>query len=231
MPRHKRHDFIVLLMSFTPAKTIASSQPGMHSALAKTLLKHVKTRYQKPIAEHTRQVFEQAYDYWQRHDFSAVYLDSACGTAESTRFLAAQNPNALVIGLDQSLKRLSHSANKTVPDNCLVLRCDCTDFWRLAEQQQWCFQFHSLFYPNPYPKPDDLKKRWHGHPAFVSLLAISEKIELRTNWKIYAEEFYFALQMLGTKKIELKQYINEQSITAFERKYQKSGHDLWQVVL
>jgi len=175
-------------MSFTPAKFIHSSQVDIHSSLEKTLLKHSSFPFQKPISEHTQQAFNQAYQYWQEGDFKSVFLDSACGTAESTRFLAAQNPYSLVIGLDQSAKRLSHSDNENLPNNCLIFRCDCTDFWRLAEQQQWRFQFHSLYYPNPYPKPDDLKKRWHGHPTFLSLLAISERIELRTNWKIYAEE-------------------------------------------
>ena len=217
-------------MSFTPAKNIESSQAGIHSALEKTLLKHLKTSYQKPIARHNREAFEQAYQYWQQSEFASVFLDSACGTAESTRFLAENNPNTLVIGLDQSAKRLSHNANQSLPANCLILRCDCTDFWRLAERQQWRFDYHSLFYPNPYPKADDLKKRWHGHPAFVDLLAVSKRIELRTNWQIYAMEFQFALQTLGKVEANLEQYQADIAITAFERKYQKSGHQLWQVI-
>jgi len=184
-------------MTFTPAKIIDSPQAGIHKNLEKTLRKYSSTIYQKPVAKHTQLAFEKAYQYYQQNDFDSVFLDSACGTAESTRFLAQQNPNVLVIGLDQSANRLSHSDNKCLPNNCLVLRCDCTDFWRLAEEVSWRFTYHSLYYPNPYPKPDDLQKRWHGHPAFASLLAISERIELRTNWKIYAEEFDFTLQVLG----------------------------------
>ena len=216
-------------MTFTPAKIIDSPQAGIHKNLEKTLRKYSASVYKKPIGEHTQRVFEQAYGFWQQSDYQSVFLDSACGTAESTRFLAQQNPNVLVIGLDQSAKRLSHSDNKNLANNCLVLRCDCTDFWRLAEEANWHFAYHSLYYPNPYPKPDDLQKRWHGHPAFASLLAISERFELRTNWRIYAEEFDFALQVLGRADRGVVQYKTEEPITAFERKYLKSGHELWRV--
>lgn len=217
-------------MSFTPAKKITSSQTTIHESLEKALKKYAESPFKKPIAEHTLRAFDAAYGYWQQGSFDAVFLDSACGTAESTRYLAEKNPNTLVIGIDQSAKRLSHSANQHLPVNCLVLRCDCTDFWRLAKLHAWYFQFHSLYYPNPYPKADDLKKRWHGHPAFAALCSTSEQIELRTNWKIYAEEFSVALYFLTGKKPCLNTYYTDQPITAFERKYLKSGHELWQVV-
>lgn len=217
-------------MVFTPAKKIDSSQKACHPKLKKTVLRHLQHPYQKPIAAHTQLAFEQAYDYSKAQDFDKVILDSACGTAESSRTLAAKFPDALIIGLDQSIKRLSNSNNESLPNNCLLLRCDCTDFWRLAEAKQWVFYRHYLLYPNPYPKTDDLKKRWHGHPAFTSLLAISQTIELRTNWRVYAEEFQQALKIAGKKLVVLNKYETQSPMTAFERKYQKSEHDLWRVV-
>ena len=216
-------------MVFTPAKPIASSQNGPHKNLEKTVCKHLETQYQKPIPDHTKNAFDQAHHHWQKLGQPEVILDSACGTAESSRHFEKTNPDKLIIGLDQSDVRLSNSENKDLSDNLILLRCDCTDFWRLAEQANWLFDQHYLLYPNPYPKMEHLKRRWHGHPALPSLLAISKKIELRTNWKIYAEEFHIAC-MLGKAQSEFIEYRPENYITAFERKYSLSSHHLWQVI-
>ena len=172
--------------------------------------------------------FEQAQQYWRDLGQPPLIFDSACGTAESTHYLAQHYPQYLVIGLDQSQKRLSKSHNNALPANALLLRCDCTDFWRLAHQQQWHCAKHYLLYPNPYPKSQHLQRRWHGHPALPSLLAISPQIELRTNWQIYAEEFAQALNM-AHYSASLSAYETEQPITAFERKYRQSQHRLWRV--
>ncbi|MFT5419882.1 MAG: tRNA (guanine-N7-)-methyltransferase [Candidatus Endobugula sp.] len=221
-------------MSFTPAKPITSPQKGINERLETLVIKHLNSQSRKPIADYNQAAFEQSYAYWHAQGKPKLIVDSACGTGESSRHLAAIHPDHLVIGLDQSAKRLQHSSNKQLPTNCLLLRCECTDFWRLAEQAQWQFEYHSLLYPNPYPKPQHLQRRWHGEAAFTSLLAISKKIELRTNWKIYAEEFHQALLIAKANgahlaHIDIEQYQAETSITAFERKYIMSGHALWRV--
>ena len=154
-------------MSFTPAKQINAKQQLYHR------LRHVIEKHQqtlcKPIATHNQYQYAIARQYWEQQGRPCVLLDSACGTAQSSRYLAMRYPKYLVIGLDQSLDRLSHSANAHPPKNCLLLRCDCTDFWRLAAQDQWQFEKHYLLYPNPWPKPNHFKRRWHGHPAFPNL--------------------------------------------------------------
>jgi tRNA G46 methylase TrmB len=221
-------------MSFTPAKPVTSPQQGIHDNLEKIVIKHLSSTSLKPIAAHNQTAFEQSHQWWQTKGKPKVILDSACGTGESSRYLANRYPDHLVIGLDQSIKRLQNSNNQQLPDNCLLLHCECTDFWRLAEQAQWQFEQHTLLYPNPYPKTKHLQRRWHGEACFSSLLAISKTIALRTNWKIYAEEFHQALHIAkkhgaGLAKITLQQYHPQDTITAFERKYLLSGHDLWQV--
>jgi len=221
-------------MSFTPATPITSSQQGVHHNLAATVVKHLEHESQRPIAPHNQAAFTQAYDTWNRKGRPPVILDSACGTGESSRSLASTYPDHFVIGIDQSEKRLSHSQNQYCPDNCLLLRAECTDFWRLANQAQWRFALHTLFYPNPYPKPRHLQRRWHGEAAFRQLLAISDNIELRTNWAIYAQEFYEALlianiHLPSSNNTRINEYVPTDCITAFERKYQLSGHTLWQV--
>jgi len=219
-------------MSFTPAKTIHSSQEHAHKNLKSTVKKHLHATYQKPIAGHANLAFNEAKACWLSMGKPRIILDSACGTGESTRYLSKKYHRHLVVGLDQSEKRLSHVDNEKLPNNCLLLRSDCTDFWRLADQNKMHFDKHYLLYPNPYPKPQHLKRRWHGHPAFSSLLAISRVIELRTNWNIYAEEFLCSLSvanMKGAIEVKMEQYDALNTITAFEKKYKKSDHILWRV--
>jgi tRNA (guanine-N7-)-methyltransferase len=223
-------------MSFTPATPVTSPQHGIHNNLEKVVTKHLHTRSLKPIAAHNQTAFEHAYQWWQdQGNPSQVILDSACGTGESTRYLSQQYPDHWVIGLDQSIKRLQNSQNDRLPVNCLLLHCECTDFWRLAEQAQWRFSKHTLLYPNPYPKTQHLQRRWHGEAAFRSLLNISQTLELRTNWKIYAEEFHQALHIaqatgIALHNMHINAYHPHTTITAFERKYLMSQHELWQVI-
>jgi len=51
-------------------------------------------------------------------------------------------------------------------------------------------------------------------------------IELRTNWRVYAEEFALALDIAGVANIS-EAFVPEEPLTPFERKYQASGHELW----
>ncbi len=215
-------------MSFTPSKVISSSQPVVHKNLKKVVDKHLATQFRKPVADYSQLAFEQFYNRWISLGRPNIVLDSACGTAESTRYFSQEYQDCLVVGLDQSAKRLANSENADLADNCLLLRCECTDFWRLLEQAKLTVEKHYLLYPNPWPKPQHLQRRWHGHPAFPSLLAISSKIDLRTNWQTYAEEFNTALA-IANYSAQLVEYQSEQAITAFERKYLLSGHQLWQV--
>jgi tRNA (guanine-N7-)-methyltransferase len=215
-------------MSFTPSHPVTSSQTSLNKNLAVQVLKHLRNDYRKPIADHNKKAFEKAFFTWNARSKPPVILDSACGTAESTRYFSQKYRDCLVIGLDHSQRRLSHQENNALAENCLLLRCDCTDFWRLAAYAGWRFKKHYLLYPNPYPKPQHFNRRWHGHPAFPSLVAISDQIELRSNWKIYAEEFVKSLKIAGCDA-ELSQYKKQETMTAFERKYQLSGHELWRV--
>lgn len=217
-------------MSFTPAKPVSSSQETLHHKLQETVIKHCSTIYRKPIAKHSQRAFDFAQEYWLTMGRPDIVLDSACGTAESTRQLAKRHSDCLVIGLDQSEQRLANSRNAQLPDNLLLLRCDCVDFWRLVDNEGLTIGWHYLFYPNPYPKAEHLKRRWHGHPVFFHLLQISERLELRTNWRLYAQEFYAALDIVGYGQIKIQEYFPENAQTAFERKYQISQHRLWQVL-
>ncbi len=215
-------------MSFTPAKVIDSPQEGIHKDLQKIVSKHLESEFKRPIAAYNQEAFNQFLERKSELGDPKIILDSACGTGESTRYFTHKYPDHLVVGLDQSAKRLANNENKKLADNGLLLRCDCTDFWRLMEQEGIKADRHFLLYPNPWPKTQHLQRRWHGHPTFKNLLAVSESIELRTNWRIYAQEFNAALGV-AKRYSAIDEYKSDIDITAFERKYRLSSHALWRV--
>ena len=88
--------------------------------------------------------------------------------------------------------------DSAIPVNAILARCDCIDFWQLAAAENLRCERQFLLYPNPWPKPDQLQRRWHAHPVFPALLALEPRyIELRTNWRVYADEFCDALTIAG----------------------------------
>ena len=159
----------------------------MHQNLQKTVEKHLSSTFKKPIADHTLKAFSELVS--SIDNSRSIILDSGCGTALSTRLLSLEYPDSWVIGIDRSFKRLSKIHEDALPDNARLVQADLIDFWRLALEAGWQLERHTLLYPNPYPKSVHLKRRFHASPVFPVLLALGGVIELRTNWKIYAEEF------------------------------------------
>lgn len=236
----------VLLIRLMPMKSnnstvVISNQNNPHENLGKIVCKHFEATYQKPIARHTQDAFDRV-----RNDIeielekgTPLLFDSFCGTGMSTGILAKENPSAIVIGIDRSIARLSKTYNQTMPDNAILVQAECADFWFLAQQAGWALTHHSLFYPNPYPKSKQVKRRWHAHPAYPLLFALGGEVELRTNWRIYAEEFSqsfdYALRYLNDVKMRCKgvevlcfdDVDERQFMTLFEKKYFLSGQALY----
>ena len=164
-----------------------------------------------PVNAPSVRAFESANGWLQKNgycDSRPLVLDSGCGNGESTRHLALAYPDAAVIGVDRSEARLGKSRSLELPENAMLVRAELASFWRLMLEAEAAadghalaasrVQRHFLLYPNPYPKPSRLNLRWHGHPAFPLLLAIGDELELRSNWKVYLEEFATATQLLAT---------------------------------
>lgn len=208
-------------MSFTPSKIVESNQEGPHQDLTNVLTKHRDDVFQKPIADHTRQAFDALQEKLISNDLPLI-LDAGCGTGDSTRRLAQNHPECLVIGIDRSHTRLSKE-REAVPINTIFLRADLVDFYRLCTDNNLKVEKHYLFYPNPYPKAAHLKRRWHAHPIFPDLLKVSSQIELRTNWEIYAQEFSAALTFFSIKNEIIEKGETDDPVSPFEAKYLKSG--------
>jgi len=213
---------------------VKSSQSGLHPRLETLVLKHMKTEWKQPL--HTPSV--EAYrrlskDVLPGSDLPII-LDSGCGTGESTQNLAILNPRHLVLGVDQSLNRLSRSGMTSDflrIKNCILLRAELSTFWRLFLADGLTPERHCLFYPNPWPKPGHFLRRWHGHPVFPQLLALGGVIELRCNWEIYAQEFAQAVRLATGAVLPVKVFKPEAGITPFERKYLERDHSLYSVTV
>ncbi|MGB1310435.1 MAG: tRNA (guanine(46)-N(7))-methyltransferase TrmB [Leucothrix sp.] len=209
------------------SREIYTNQHGIHENLEKVVTKHLRSAFKKPPAEHTIAAFDAVTKTIANKPMPLI-LDSCCGTGYSSRQIAMQHPQHWVIGLDRSAKRLNKEDQEPLPKNCLIVQADCVDFWKLAINAGWQLEKHFLLYPNPYPKSVQLKYRWHGHPAFADLLKLGGLLEVRSNWKIYIEEFNQALviadqQSKGCEAFEP----TEGYLTLFERKYHQSGQTLY----
>ncbi len=213
------------------SRSITDAQQGIHENLLVVVQKHLDWPYRKPISKHTQDAFNRLNQQIStRLKDRPLILDSCCGTAMSTRLLAAQHPDALVIGIDRSAARLGKEYNTELPDNAYIIQAECGDFWRLVHLAGWRLQKHKLFYPNPYPKAKHLKRRWHAHPAFPALLALGGEIELRSNWDVYVKEFCTALHYAtgsGGKGAEVEILTAEKAMTLFEKKYAQAGQALY----
>lgn len=203
---------------------VSSSQPGCHPQLASRVRKHLHHPSRRPVAEHTRAAFEAIREQVE-NDSRPLVFDSYCGTGMSSGLLAQRLPGHLVIGIDKSAARLSRQP-AGAGRNSLLVRADCGDFWRLAADAGWRLSHHFLLYPNPWPKPGHLGRRLHGAPEFAQLLRLGGRVELRSNWQVYVEEFGQALVIAGHwPAVDSPQ--PTQPISLHERKYVDSGHLIW----
>lgn len=220
------------------SKEVESNQNGIHKDLEKLVLRYLDSEYRRPVSDHTKFAFEKADRFVSRFHVPIV-LDSGCGTGISTIALAKRFPENPVIGIDKSEIRLGKAEARfahtlDIPQNVYFVRAELLDFWRLAFLENWDIRFHALFYPNPWPKQSELRYRFHASPIFPTLVKLSPELELRTNWKIYADEFRLALELVN-KRQHCYTQINEESfspdipISAFEKKFKESGHTLWRV--
>lgn len=159
-----------------------------------------------------------------------MILDSCCGTGMSTRLLAESHPSSLIIGVDQSSHRLEKFSGERL-DNSVLLQANCEDVWRLCVENNIAFDEHYILYPNPYPKSVHLKRRWHGHPVFPFLKPLAKKTILRSNWKLYLDEFAYAWDVLTGKYFEVTEVDTRNPMTLFEKKYSASGQKLYELVV
>jgi tRNA (guanine-N7-)-methyltransferase len=198
---------------------VTSSQTGIHDQLRQLVARHALTEFRKPIADYNRVAFDSSMDAWQTAGAPPLILDAGCGVGLSTMNLAAQFPDHFVIGVNQSADRLSRKTPwpEPPPSNYRHLRADLVDYWRLLFDAGVRPARHTLLYPNPWPKVGQLARRWHGHAVFPAIVALGGRIECRSNWRIYIEEFASALSQMTSATVCCEQHQTVAPITPFEQ--------------
>jgi len=207
---------------------VSSSQMGVHPRLREGVLRHLEKPFRRVPSEAGRRAFARVEE---RLAAAPFVLDAGCGTGAGTFALALAHPQQLVLGIDKSAARLSVgqrvAARTGAPANSMLLHCELVDFWQLAAAANLCCARQYLLYPNPWPKPQHLQRRWHAHPVLPSILALGGTIELRTNWRVYAGEFAIAMDLAGANVGAEEPVRGQPHLTPFERKFALSGHALW----
>lgn len=213
---------------------VSSSQTDIHPRLEKSVKRHLENPWLQPLHRPSCEAFKGLKEAGTLDEDKPVILDSGCGTGRSTSHLAEIFPRHNVIGIDQSMARLSRSGGESGifrNGNCILIRAELSTFWRLL-LEDGCFpERHYLLYPNPWPKPAHLKRRWHGHPVFPQLLSLGGQIEMRCNWKIYAREFAHAVNLATGGNLEPKRIRPDVGISPFEQKYLERGQALFSVTV
>jgi tRNA G46 methylase TrmB len=212
------------------SREVTSSQGGAHARLRETVQRHLRQPFRRQPSDAGRRAFVSLETSLAQAPF---VVDAGCGTGAGSIALARAWPDLLVLGVDKSAARLATGARllslPDAPANAMLLRCELVDFWQLAAAAKLRCARQYLCYPNPWPKPQHLMRRWHAHPVLPSLLALGGVIELRSNWQVYADEFAQALRIAGWQA-QVEAYAAPAPLTPFERKYAASGHALWRSV-
>ena len=212
-----------------------SAQSEVHAQLAGLVARHLAAPFRKPYADYNREACDASLArYRERTDGVPLILDSCCGVGESSIALARAFPDHYVIGVDQSAARLARNIDAKeggLPDNLDLVRADLVDYWRLMHGAGLRLDRHYLLYPNPWPKIGHLARRWHGHPVLPVMLQLGGILECRSNWRIYVEEFCFAVSHCLGRDTVCEAYEPAALLTPFERKYLESGHPLYRVIV
>ncbi len=207
---------------------ILTNQTGPHPKLKQSPVGASTYMACYPVSLNVLEICQKIKKEQDKSDWSLL-LDSGCGTGDSTINIAKSYPDYLVIGIDKSSKRLNQAQQKIKSENVRFITANLVEFWIGLKLVNASIAANFILYPNPWPKQKHLKKRWHAHPVMPLLPMISKYIELRTNWRIYAEEFCGRLTKLTGSVMTVEKINPKNPISAFEEKYFESNHDLFRL--
>ncbi len=207
---------------------ILTNQTGPHPKLEQIPVGTSAYMTYYPVSLNVLEICQKIKKEQDKSDWGLL-VDSGCGTGDSTINIAKSYPNYLVLGIDKSSKRLNQAQQKIKSENVRFITANLVEFWIGLKLVNASIAANFILYPNPWPKQKHLKKRWHAHPVMPLLPMISNYIELRTNWRIYAEEFCGRLTKLTGSVMTVEKINPNNPISAFEEKYFDSNHDLFRL--
>lgn len=208
---------------------IITSQLEPHRDIVNIARKHASTTYLKPISPRQKLAFETAMN-WLSARQGPVIIDAGCGKAMSSLRLSAIFPQHAILAIDKSSKRLPNVRHST--DKIFFLQASLVDFYLQAATSEFFIDRHYLLYPNPWPKPQQLMRRWHGHPIFPHLLTLAKTTIIRSNWLIYLQEFAAAAQAIANVACTIdKLQPTPPPLTHFEQKYWHAGEDTYELIV
>lgn len=222
------------------SRPVASNQTGIHKNLDTIVIKQQNCNNLKPIASHNRLAFDKLLEHCKKQK---IILDSGCGNARSSVSIARAHADCTVIAIDKSRARLDKLEHQHIPDNLFYARADLNDIFRLLAESGIQLYKHFILYPNPWPKGAHLQRRWHGSTALKYIVALGGELELRSNWRLYLDEFAYALSHYNRRatveqfdptadevdSIDSSHPLPPGFLTNFEEKYHRSGQVLWRL--
>lgn len=203
------------------SKIVTTNQDGIHQDLELIVAKQ-SLKYQRPIADFSIETFKQIKALIKGNE---VIFDLGCGIGESSYRLARMYPDKFIIGIDKSISRLMRKNifKKEKMNNVALFRGELFDLIYLIYQSYIIseIKIDSLYflYPNPWPKKKHIKRRFHGNSIAPFIFSIKRPIILRSNWRLYLEEFSFVADLYGRKTLEIGPKNIVDPLTPFERKY------------
>ena len=217
------------------SKIVESNQIEIHEDLVLLKERYTNKKFKRPITRYSHDVFTDIKNWLIEIGNKKIILDVGCGVGQSTYVLCKKYPDHSVIGIDKSIDRVErkNSFKANFPSNGKIFRADILDLWRLLLELKGSYEFTKqyILYPNPYPKKSQLKKRWHGNPIFPFILEYNCPIELRSNWKLYLEEFSFVCRQYQRSTSEVESFIPKEYFTPFEKKYSMSGQNIYKLII
>jgi tRNA (guanine-N7-)-methyltransferase len=209
---------------------VTTNQDGIHENLEDIVTKYTFENYLRPPAKFSEDVWSEILN-WIGSD--EVVFDLGCGIGASCIYLAKKYPTLKIVGIDKSISRLNRKNDfkNNLDKRIKLFRGELLDLIPLIYKNS-TIKIHSIYllYPNPYPKKIHVKKRFHGNPICVFLFNIKAPIILRSNWKLYLEEFAFVGKIFQKKSV-LEVIESPELITPFEEKFFKSGQELFELRL
>lgn len=212
---------------------ITTNQSGVHEDLKAILSRYSLTNYKRPLADFSILLWKEIMQWVQG---SEVVFDLGCGVGASSIYLSSQHPEAKIVAIDKSISRLErkNKFKENLPENIRYFRGELLDIipliYKASIEKTLDIKSIYILYPNPYPKNIHIKKRFHGNPVSIFLFNTKVPIILRSNWKLYLEEFSYVGQLFG-RESEIKLIENPEMITPFERKYHNSSQKLYELKL